>query len=83
MDENNPIQKNCKVCGVVFDAYHHREGVLMLRSCYLDSFCPECKRLIDEVDWFGHHKRTPTKELLEKELRKKIKSLEKMASSRR
>ena len=41
-------------------------------------FCPKCRELIKKVEWFKHHRKDPTPELLQKDLRKKIRELEQL-----
>ena len=41
-------------------------------------FCPKCRDQIKEVGWFKHHRKNPTPKLLQKDLRKQIKQLEKL-----
>ena len=78
-DEQETKKINCSVCGVEFEStLNHKKGMFNFNPCAFSAICANCHEKIRVVDWYAHHRKTPTKEQLEKEIRKKIETLKKV-----
>lgn len=70
---------DCVICGNRFTTklMIERVGTVLLTGdfCYPNK-CENCQRIIDEIDWFGHHKKEPTIKDLQRDLKNRIKYLQ-------
>jgi hypothetical protein len=72
LDTDTIKETFCLCCGKPFIPKHIGKTFLSF-GCSLTKYCEHCQKQIDAVKWFGHHRKEPKPQDLEKEIRNLLK----------